>query len=280
MYKTQDNNFNLIRFALATLVIYSHSTPLIHGNNDLEYLKSTFGSFTFGTLAVNLFFAISGYMILKSWMSKPDLKRFCRARILRIYPGFFFVTMFSVFFLNSVGSTFSSNFERIDKLVLLKCLVLLRDFPASADFMPNFPVPALNGSLWTIIYEFKFYMLIALAGSLDVAKRLKFWMAIFLGSILIYSFELFTFLDESRLFLFVIGSSKDTSRLLITTVRLIPEQCPLVIALALGNLYNILSKHCIYRGFLENHNVKNLEDFVKTTAKLKLLAHNGYKDIH
>ena len=66
----------------------------------------------------------------------------------------------------------------------------------------------------------------------------------------------------------------------ITTVRLIPEQCPLVIALALGNLYNILSKHCIYRGFLENHNVKNLEDFVKTTAKLKLLAHNGYKDIH
>lgn len=215
MYKTQDNNFNLIRFALATLVIYSHSTPLIHGNNDLEYLKSTFGSFTFGTLAVNLFFAISGYMILKSWMSKPDLKRFCRARILRIYPGFFFVTMFSVFFLNSVGSTFSSNFERIDKLVLLKCLVLLRDFPASADFMPNFPVPALNGSLWTIIYEFKFYMLIALAGSLDVAKRLKFWMAIFLGSILIYSFELFTFLDESRLFLFVIGSSKDTSRLLM-----------------------------------------------------------------
>lgn len=50
----KDNNFNLIRFIAASLVLFSHSFALTSGSGDAEPLKATIGM-TLGSIAVDIF---------------------------------------------------------------------------------------------------------------------------------------------------------------------------------------------------------------------------------
>ena len=65
----KDNNFNFIRFIAASLVIFSHSFPLLMGIDEDPLRKLTGTSF--GGLAVDIFFITSGFLICKSFLSKP-----------------------------------------------------------------------------------------------------------------------------------------------------------------------------------------------------------------
>jgi len=65
----RQNNFDLLRCAMAILVIFSHSYPVIHGKiagaEPLERWGK--GNMSFGALAVNVFFILSGFLIAMSW---------------------------------------------------------------------------------------------------------------------------------------------------------------------------------------------------------------------
>jgi peptidoglycan/LPS O-acetylase OafA/YrhL len=76
----RENNFDLLRLVAAGLVLTSHSFPL---TGRLEPLAPH----TLGTAGVEVFFAISGFLVTKSWLSEPSLGRFLRKRVLRILPG-------------------------------------------------------------------------------------------------------------------------------------------------------------------------------------------------
>src|SRR4051812_6099312 len=79
------NNFNLLRFLAATLVIVSHCCALAYGNNP-EPILLYFGFMeTGGSLGVLIFFAISGFLVVQSFVSRGKLKNFFAARALRIY---------------------------------------------------------------------------------------------------------------------------------------------------------------------------------------------------
>ena len=61
--ETGANNFDVLRFALASLVIFSHSFPLLQGDNRREPLSVLTGGQTdLGKLAVDGFFLISGFL--------------------------------------------------------------------------------------------------------------------------------------------------------------------------------------------------------------------------
>ena len=81
------NNFGAIRLALAFLVILSHSSEMIDGNRSRELLTQVFGTISFGELAVDCFFIISGYLITKSYLSSTSALEYLVKRVLRIYPG-------------------------------------------------------------------------------------------------------------------------------------------------------------------------------------------------
>lgn len=183
--ESRDNNFNLLRFVAALLVIYSHSFALVVAGESIEPLYSQLGV-TFGELAVNVFFVISGYLVLQSWQRQPSLLSFCRARVLRVIPGLAGVLLFSVI-LGGLFFTYLSPaafFAEADtwKYIYKNLLLIHTEYELPGVFLGNPYAEAVNGSLWTLRYEMKMYLALAVLGVLGllVGRGLKLFVFAYL----------------------------------------------------------------------------------------------------
>jgi len=184
------NNFGLLRLLLAILVIISHSPEIIDGNESREILTSIFGTVTFGMLAVDGFFLISGYLILKSFQNASSIKSYLIKRLLRIYPGFIVASLICIFIFAplSEGSKILFNnepylwFKRILSLLVLKAPVV------EGAFSKNH-FPELNASMWTIKYEFICYLILPLLFYLKLIHKKYFIGILFLTIFIFFIFD-------------------------------------------------------------------------------------------
>ncbi len=138
------------------LVLYSHAYPLLRGSNDTEPLSLlTHGQANLGEIGVWSFFVISGFLITQSWLRAPEAAGYLRRRISRIYPGFIALGVVSalVFVPLATRGRPESSFSVLDAANLLR---LQQTYEALA--FKNNPLQALNGSLWSIPYEFWCYI--------------------------------------------------------------------------------------------------------------------------
>ncbi len=170
------NNFDFLRFALASLVVFSHSFPLATGTEDYEPLSVLTGrQVTFGALAVDSFFVISGFLILHSWHATPRVGAFLRKRVLRIYPAFLVAAALDAFIIApafSAGSWPPLDLGFVTRFVANA--LRLEAIAPGATFVGNPAAGPVNGSLWTISYEFWCYIGILVLGVCGLTKRRLF----------------------------------------------------------------------------------------------------------
>jgi peptidoglycan/LPS O-acetylase OafA/YrhL len=181
------NNIDFLRLALALLVVFSHSFPLMHGSDAPEPLgRLTRGQATGGTIAVDAFFILSGFLITASYERSSSLLSFLKKRIARIYPGFLVVSVLAAVCFVPFGGGQVQGHGPLGKIWLLfKSIVRLQDIRSSGTFANN-PMPYLvNGSLWTISYEFLCYLGVATLGLAMVLRRRRVLASLFAVSIVV-----------------------------------------------------------------------------------------------
>ena len=169
---SRDNNFNLLRFVAALMVLFSHSYPL--AGTPKDPLRD-FG-LSFGGVAVDVFFITSGFLVTGSLMNGRNLASFLRNRALRIYPALTVAVVLCAF---GVGLAFS-RLPAVDFLAkgetyqyLLTNILMFgrpQQFGLPGVFLEN-PYPAVvNGSLWTLPWEMKMYGILAVFGALAYVR--------------------------------------------------------------------------------------------------------------
>ncbi len=178
MNEDRNNNFDALRFALATVVIASHSYPLLSGNNLNEpVMLLTNGQTTGGELAVSGFFALSGFLIAQSWERSKNAFRFFKKRILRIYPGFLVAVAFGAFVVAPNIATDASTYWNEFSFSRLLASAFNLD-PRLPRVFSDLPIPAVNGSLWSIRYEVLCYVGLSFLGLIGAFRnRLLIWLA-------------------------------------------------------------------------------------------------------
>src|SRR5439155_9815643 len=170
----RNNNFNLLRMIAATAVLVSHAFPLALGSGAVEPLQQLLG-ISLGTLAVCSFFVISGYFISQSFHRTHDILEFSAARILRIYPGLLVALILTAFIVGPIftNSSLGAYFARPETFLYIPrnlSLARLQD-ELPAVFNEN-PYPgAINGSLWTLVYEVGCYAMVAGVGLFGLAAN-------------------------------------------------------------------------------------------------------------
>ena len=173
----RDNNFNLIRMVAASAVLVSHAFPITLGSGAAEPLEALLDR-SLGSLAVMIFFAISGFLIARSFDRSPRLADWLAARIMRLFPGLLVVLLLTAFVLGPLVTVLPPEVYFRDPTVgtyVLRNLVLVSQQYGLPGVFETLPFPeAINGSLWTLFYEVLCYggvLLVGLAGALDRPRR-------------------------------------------------------------------------------------------------------------
>jgi peptidoglycan/LPS O-acetylase OafA/YrhL len=165
----RDNNFGSLRLFFASIVILSHSAEILDGNRSRELLTNVFGTLSSGVVGIDGFFIISGYLITKSFLSSPSLFDYLKRRVLRIYPAFivcFWLCLIVV--APMVGARLSPFYPAA--LIRSTARMALLLHPNAQGIFPGTPMPALNGSMWSIPYEFRCYLIVMVLGVFGVLK--------------------------------------------------------------------------------------------------------------
>jgi peptidoglycan/LPS O-acetylase OafA/YrhL len=171
-----ENSFDAIRLFLATLVVFEHSFFLIENRYDSEpFYLLTHGQFNSGAIAVCMFFAISGFLVTRSWLLTGDVRRYLLKRIARIVPGFLVASFVACVLIAPLTTTNSVSYFVGQKWpALLVQAIALRQVSVSGILDGN-AVRLIHGTLWTIQIEFDCYLALAVFGSLGMLKRQRAW---------------------------------------------------------------------------------------------------------
>lgn len=169
-----DNAFGVIRLILASSVIFSHAFYLGGWVEDPTH-GLTHGQDTIGGIAVVGFFAVSGYLITKSG-TRTDIMQFLWRRSLRIFPAFWGALLTGALVIGplvwlQMGRGLGTYFVRtpggpID-YVRQNMELTIRQWGIFDIFAHDTPyggitgVSVFNGSLWTLAYEWRAYLVIA-----------------------------------------------------------------------------------------------------------------------
>ncbi|GJE17181.1 acyltransferase family protein [Methylobacterium marchantiae] len=156
------SNFGILRLLFAALVVVSHSPELIDGNRSRELLTRLFGTLSFGELAVDGFFLISGYLILKSYRNAASVWDYLAKRVLRIYPGFIAASLVAILLVAPISGGHLASVSPFAAMIDMVTLTPPK-VPCSFEGIPG---AELNGAMWTVRYEFRCYLLVILLGGL------------------------------------------------------------------------------------------------------------------
>jgi peptidoglycan/LPS O-acetylase OafA/YrhL len=199
------NSLDFIRLCAAVAVIFTHSYPYALGAKhqyDDPLDKLTSGVYTFGQLAVAVFFIISGFLVAASMDRSRNARSYVTARVLRIFPGLIGVVLVTIFLIGPVFTTLSLSdyFRHPDTIGYFQVLLLYNPtlFRLPGVFETNAYPSMLNGSLWTLYFEIMGYGLILVLWLARLWRR-KFVLLLWLGFViaLFISHEICTRVDPT-----------------------------------------------------------------------------------
>lgn len=143
-------HLDFIRFFAALFVVFYHYCfrGFAKDNYSTLEFQSLEGSSKYGYLGVELFFMISGFVILMS-ARNSNLVNFCISRFTRLYPAFWFCVLLSALIIALFGAPLFS----VDIKQVLINLTMFHEFIG---------VEHVDGVYWSLTIELKFYILIGL----------------------------------------------------------------------------------------------------------------------
>lgn len=172
VFDPRENALNSWRLALAMSVIVFHSFPIT--GRDVPFAPARQ---LLREIGVDGFFAISGFLIIASWMGNPRLRSYFVARGFRILPGFYACLIVTAFVIAPIGVALQGG--PVTHLLLSTAPIeyVLKN---SAVWMFQFdiggtphgvPWPVWNFSLWTLKWEVLCYIAVAVLGVLGLLRR-------------------------------------------------------------------------------------------------------------
>jgi peptidoglycan/LPS O-acetylase OafA/YrhL len=166
------NNFDALRLVAAASVMFSHSFLIADGTQKNEWLiRATGNQSILGLCGVFVFFAISGFLVTQSFEQTGDPMRFMAKRALRIFPGLFVAVSLSAFVLAPLVTTLepSAYFAQSApyRYVVGNTLLDQSVHELPGVMFVNNPVGLeINGSMWTLRFEFMMYVMVLVLGVL------------------------------------------------------------------------------------------------------------------
>jgi hypothetical protein len=207
------NNFDFLRLAAATMVLTSHQF-ILNGKKEPLIFGHTLGYF-----AVFIFFIISGYWVTKSYIEEREFFRFIIKRLIRLMPGLAVCVLVCFFIIGPIGFSgdIKSYFQNKEYWKFLRNIFFISKLELIGIFEKN-PYPnTLNGSLWTLPIEFKWYLVLAVLGFFNMINKKIIFSIIFFSIAFFVYINYFAYEQKTFKTFFYLGNFFLTGVLLFLT---------------------------------------------------------------
>lgn len=173
MTHTRVNEIDLLRFLAAVSVVFYHYTFRGYAADGLSSMPYPLlaPAAKYGYLGVELFFMISGFVVLMTAAASARLRDFCISRIVRLYPAFWVCCTITYAATIAFGGQHVLTFDQyLFNMTMLSGLS---------------KVAPIDGAYWSLIVEIRFYALVAAVlalGRIHQAQRfLVLWLLACIG---------------------------------------------------------------------------------------------------
>jgi len=176
-------HIDLLRFIAALYVLFFHYCFRGYLKDGLSTIQFTSleGFSKYGYLGVDLFFIISGFVILMS-AQNSDIIKFMISRFSRLYPAYWVCLLLTA----TVMLFFGPALQKLSVSDILLNLTMFHGF---------FGIPHVDGVYWSLIVELKFYIIIGIILLFQGIKHIKLFALLLLGIAIMQLF--FPFEDVS-----------------------------------------------------------------------------------
>jgi peptidoglycan/LPS O-acetylase OafA/YrhL len=168
MTHSRVNEIDLLRFLAALSVVLYHYAFRGYAANGLSVMPYPYlaPAAKYGYLGVELFFMISGFVVLMTAAASERLRDFCISRIVRLYPAFWACCTITYAATLAFGSPQAATFvQYLFNMTMLSGLSR---------------TPPIDGAYWSLLVEIRFYALVAAVlalGRIHQAQRfLVLWL--------------------------------------------------------------------------------------------------------
>lgn len=167
---------DLFRFVAAVAVMMFHYTFRGYAADNMSILEFPFlaNIFKYGYLGVDLFFMISGFVILLT-ASKNTSIHFAISRITRLYPAFWAAVTLTAIMTVLIGG----DRYNVEWLQYIQNLTMLSGY---------FNIPFIDGVYWTLLIELKFYFLIFILLLFNKINKIEVFLFLWLITTALFSF--------------------------------------------------------------------------------------------
>lgn len=148
---------------------------MIDGDRSRELFTKLGSAITFGEMAVDGFFIVSGFLVVQSFQNSRSILDYLDKRCRRIYPGFFCCSIIVIGISPALDGSVAS-WRTQDYLKALLSIATL-NWPDATAF-PGLHFHSLNGAAWSISYEFKCYLMVVVLGVLGLYRKSMIFVSI------------------------------------------------------------------------------------------------------
>lgn len=170
--KSRENSITFLRLLAACAVIYGHSFAVVPGFGGDWVVRLTNYAHA-GGIAVDFFFILSGYLVCGSILKRGAIS-YISARLLRMLPALWVFTIAMVFVLGPLLTSqklndYFSSAQTWRYFINLSFLIETEWFlPGVFEDQHN---KGINGSIWSVILEFRMYIYTLLFFLLGILKN-------------------------------------------------------------------------------------------------------------
>jgi peptidoglycan/LPS O-acetylase OafA/YrhL len=185
-FDARRNSLGFLRWLFAALVVIDHSYPIAGlGSGSDPTWRWSRGQDSLGGIAVAGFFVISGFLVTRSWFGSRSPIRYLWRRFIRIFPGFWVCLVVTACVFaplawrhehGGLTGVFSVQQDSALHYVSANFWLHMHQWNV-ANLLSGTPYRATgyplawDGSLWTLIYEFKCYLVLGVLGLAGVLRH-------------------------------------------------------------------------------------------------------------
>jgi peptidoglycan/LPS O-acetylase OafA/YrhL len=176
----KSNAFDFLRLFFAIVVVVYHSTLYFNGLLYPAWAYFPISGWKYnethiGEIAVHGFFVISGFLITASMLRSATIQEFFYKRLVRLFPGFIVALFISAFIFAPAIGVISGKIDlgNLKEMLIQSFTYFFRNmfFETPITGIPLVHQWELNGSLWTLLVDFRTYTAVAILSAIGWLQR-------------------------------------------------------------------------------------------------------------